>query len=441
MSTRFALLAWLASTIPPTTIEAQAVPQASMPTVAVATSVKSEAGPQQAVVTHHSGTFNGKRVDYDAIVEPIVVSDSAGKPAARLVTIGYIANSAAEPAQRPVLFVFNGGPITASDVLHMGALGPKRVAIPDDLAADSSQFKTVDNSYTVLDVADIVFFDPASTGFSRVLPGVAPESYFSVTADAQQLTQFVVEWCTRHHRLGSPKYLLGESYGTLRAAAAANQLQKLAAPVAIDGVILMGQALNVIEFSQRPVNVTSYVVSLPTLAAIAWSHHKAEAKGRSFDRFIRDVEIFARTEYLTALFRGSSLDTATRERVALRLQEYTGIPASYYMANALRITKERYRRELFKERNEVLGTTDGRYIGPAGADRDPAEVVHSAFEAAFAAYLHGDLAVEDVGEYITESPVKGLGAGSGTAPGPRRSPTGRICPCCQRCSLPIRNSG
>jgi carboxypeptidase C (cathepsin A) len=379
------------------------------------------AGPQQTVITHHAGVFNGKRVEYEAFVEPIVVANSASKPAARLVTISYVASGEADASRRPVVFVFNGGPISPSSVLHMGAFGPRRVAIPDDLAANPAKFRTVDNRYTVLDVADIVFFDPAGTGYSRVLPGIDPRSYFSVTADAQQLAQLVVEWCRKHGRSDSPKYLFGESYGTMRAAAAADELQSLSPPVPLDGVILMGQALNIIEFSQRPANVTSYVASLPTLAAIAWWHGKARTHGERFEKFISGVERFARTEYLTALYQGSSLDEPTAKRIAARLEEYTGIPASWYRAHALRMTKELYRRELFRNQREILGMTDGRYIGPAGrAGYDPAEVASRSYEAAFEPYLHSDLGVGDAGEYLTRSPVRGFDAwgwdGTGTSP-------------------------
>jgi carboxypeptidase C (cathepsin A) len=359
------------------------------------------------VVTHHSGTFNGRRVKYDAIVEPIIVADAQGRPAARLVTISYLASATKNSAQRPVVFAFNGGPISPSSVLHMGALGPKRVAIPDDLKASPDTFRTVDNPYTVLDVADLVFFDPAGTGYSRVLEGVDPRKYFSNNSDAQQLVQLIVEWCTRHRRLDSPKYLFGESYGTMRAAAAADQLQKLPTPVPLAGVVLMGQALNIIEFSQRPANVTSYIVSLPTIAAIAWYHGKAQTDGRDFAGFMEEVQLFARTEYLTALFQGSRLDEESRGRIAARLEKYSGIPASYYLTHALRITKERYRRELFKDQKEILGMTDARYLGASSASggADPANVVYLAYDAAFQSYLHTALGLKDVGEYVTQSPV------------------------------------
>jgi carboxypeptidase C (cathepsin A) len=374
-----------------------------------------------AEVTHHKGKFAGQSIKYDAVVEPIIVNDSSGKPGARLVTISYVAKTATP--DRPVIFVFNGGPITSSSTLHMGALGPKRVAIPDDLSADASTFRTVDNTYTVLDVADLVFFDPAGTGLSRVVEGVDPASYFSVTADGQQLAQLIIEWSRLHHREASAKYLFGESYGTMRAAATANQLQKMTPAYPLAGVILMGQALNIIEFSQRPANVTSYVVSLPTLAAIAWSHGKAKADGKTFDQFIEEVQAYARTEYLTALFQGSSLDAATRERVAARLEGYTGIPSSFYLSNALKISKERYRRELLKDQHQLLGMVDARYARPDDAQTkdDPAMAIYKSYGTAFEKYLHEDLGVADAKDYTAAvSPKDELEGwrwdGTGTSP-------------------------
>ena len=378
-------------------------------------------GLTQPVVTNHTGIFNGKAVAYQASVEPVVVNDASGKPAARVVGISYVASDAGDPTNRPVLFAFNGGPISPSNVVHMGLLGPKRVAIPDDLTADPSAFRLVDNPYTVLDVADIVLIDPASTGFSRVMKGADPKSYFSVHADAQQVAQFIVEWSKKHGRLASPKYVLGESYGTMRAAAVANQLQKLPQPVPLSGVILLGQALNIIEFSQRPANIISYVVSLPTLAATAWSHGKANAHGKSFDKFMDEVWAFARNDYLNALFQGQTLDADKRREIAQKLADFTGISADYYMAHDLEITKEGYRRELLKDKGEILGQIDARYAGPNGEHAgDPAGVIVKAYDTDFKTYLRDDLGIANPDAYITESPVKGFGDwewdGNGTSP-------------------------
>ena len=146
------------------------------------------------VTTHHVGIFNGKKVRYTATVEGIDVPDAKGKPSARLVSFTYLADDLGNPSKRPVIFVFNGGPITASLWLHIGVMGPKRVAVPEDLTADTATYRLIDNPYSPLDAADLVFIDPASTGYSRVLAGTAPESYYSVVADGQQVTAFISAW-------------------------------------------------------------------------------------------------------------------------------------------------------------------------------------------------------------------------------------------------------
>lgn len=368
-----------------------------------ASSSPSEFAAHSPVVTHHIGTFNATQIRYTATVEAIDVPDAKGNPAARMVSIAYTDDTVHDPTTRPVMFVFNGGPITASLWLHIGVMGPRRVSIPDDLTADPNTFKLVDNAYSPLDAADLLFIDPASTGFSRVLPGVAPESYFSVTADAQQVTAFISAWLTKHGRLSSPAYLLGESYGTIRAAEVAAQLAELPHPILLDGVVLMGQAINIIEYRQRPQNIVSYAVSLPTLAALAWYHQKTDRTGKTFDEFEREARAFAQTDYLTALFKGSSITPAEKDRVAKRLEQLSGIPAAYYRAHNLRISKEEYRGELLKDRGLLLGRNDGRYVAPLtkkGLSEDPSSVTSAAYHHFFADYLRNDLKVNGPDEYI-----------------------------------------
>jgi carboxypeptidase C (cathepsin A) len=355
------------------------------------------------VITHHSGTFNGKQVRYTADVEPIDVPDAKGKPAARLVSFAYTADDVKGAATRPVMFVFNGGPITASLWLHVGVMGPKRVAVPDDLTADPNTFQLVDNAYSPLDVSDLVFIDPASTGYSRVLPGTAPESYFSVAADGQQVTAFISAWLTQHGRLSSPSYLLGESYGTIRAAEVATQLAELPKPILLQGVVLMGQAINIIEYRQRPQNIVSYAVSLPTLAALGWYHQKVDRSGRTFEEFEREAWRFAQTDYLTALFKGNSIEPAERDRVAKRLEELSGIPVAYYREHGLRISKEEYRGVLLKDRGLLLGRNDGRYVAPItsnGLAADPSDRITAPFRHLFQEYVRKDLNVDWPEEYI-----------------------------------------
>lgn len=355
------------------------------------------------IITQHAGVFGGKSIAYQGVVEPFEIDDPAGKPVARLVTTSYIAKTN-ESQQRPVLFVFNGGPIAAGTLLHMGAFGPRRVAVPDDLNADPETFHVVDNEHAPLDVADVVIFDPASTGFSRVLPGVTPESQFSVKADGWQLTQLVIQWSRAHGRTESPKYLVGESYGTMRAVEAADQLQAANTPLA--GVMLLGQAVNIIEYAQRPGNIISYAVSLPTLAAIGWYHDVVRKRGRRFEQFIEDAQAYAAGEYLSVLFQGDNAPLAKRTAVARKLYEFTGLPAETYLAANLKVPKTQYQRELFP--GQVLDTNDARYKTPAGG---PSAQYASRYGPAAIEQLHTQLNVPDIGEYFTGTPVRGgLGA-------------------------------
>ncbi|MDX1379491.1 MAG: hypothetical protein R3233_00150 [Xanthomonadales bacterium] len=368
------------------------------------------------VVTRHTGVFNGKRVNYTATVAPIDVPGADGRPAARIVSTAYVADGAEDPAARPVMFVWNGGPISPSVYLHMGAFGPKRVAFPDDLTTDAAAAPLVDNPYALLDMADLVYFDPAGTGFSRTLPGNPLDAYFSVAADGQQTAAFIAEWLKEHDRLPSPTYIFGESYGTNRAVETAGQLAQLPEPVLLDGVILFGQAVNIIEYAQRPHNIISYVVSLPTLAAIGWHHGKAETGGASLEGFVAAAWDYAQTEYLDALFQGNTLPAERMREVAAELERLTGLRGEVFMEHRLRVSKELYRVELFRDEGLIIGRSDGRYLGPAplpdGGEGqgppDPAFVLATALAEAHRAYLVSDLGLPSAAQYVTASPVKGL---------------------------------
>ncbi|MFD2781803.1 hypothetical protein ACFS32_12630 [Novosphingobium pokkalii] len=260
------------------------------------------------VITHHKGTFGGQTVAYTARVEATEVKTADG--AARLVSFAYLRDGA-NPATRPVLFAFNGGPIVASAYVHVGGLGPRRAAFPDDIAADPAKVTLADNPASPLDAADLVFVDPASTGFSTVAPGTDPHAFWSVRADAAQVAAFIRAWLAAHGRTGAPVYVLGESYGTNRACEIARQLAQGPDPLPLAGVVLYGQAANIIEYAQRPANVTSYVASLPTLAAIAWYHGKADRQDPAFQgmdlpAFLAAARAFAKGDYLTVLYQGSA---------------------------------------------------------------------------------------------------------------------------------------
>lgn len=369
-----------------------------------------------AYLSHHVGVFNGATVSYQAVVEALPVG------AATIIATTYLADApAVQRARRPVIFVFNGGPISPSIYLHMLALGPKRLAVPDDLTMEPASFPLVDNPYSPLDAADLVFYDPAGTGYSRVQPGAKPEQFFSVDADARQLTDFIVAWSRQNGRTDSPKYLFGESYGTLRAAVAAQQLGELKQPVRLDGVFLMGQALNIVETAQRPGNITSYVVSLPTLAALGWYHGRVARGGRSFEAFLDDVRLFARTDYMAALFKGDALAPEDAQRVAARLQELTGLASQQFLAKRLRVSKNQFRSLLLADLDLVLGANDGRYLAKADASGklpDASARIYPFVFTAFDAYARDSLNVKvhEAGKYIVESPADSWNYGGSASP-------------------------
>ncbi|WP_165186722.1 S10 family peptidase [Caulobacter soli] len=313
-------------------------------------------------VAKRRGVFNGKRVDYIATVGETVLVDSQGAATLRLVTTSYVA--AQGSPTRPVLFVFNGGPSSSSATLHTVALGPRRVVIAQDVKAPQPPPQLVDNDATVLDVADLVFIDPAETGFSRIAPAGSRERFYSADGDAQSIADFVVAWSKANGREASPKYVLGESYGTVRASLMAG---KLSAVMPLEGVFLFGQAANMIETSQRARNIVSYATNLPQLASIAAYHGRADTGGLSATAFIDKTYAFAMSDYLLALAKGQDLPAAERRQMAEKLQALTGISVDYYLAHDLVISKVAFGRELLKDQGLILGTYDARYTGPAPA--------------------------------------------------------------------------
>ena len=346
----------------------------------------------QPFVTRHEGTFGGQEVSYTATVAETVVADAKGQPAVRFVTTAYVRDGA-DAARRPVIFLFNGGPSSASAYLHMGALGPKRMVVPADLAAPVPP-ALVDNGYSPLDAADLVFIDPPETGFSRVLPGVDRAAFYTSDGDAKAVAGFIRAWLAANGRTASPKYVMGESYGTIRAALLAGELAKTGP---LEGVILMGQAVNMIETSQRVVNPVGFASNITALAAVAAYHKRVDTHGKSVEAFVDEVYAWGMGEYLQALIKGQDLPARDRARIAGKLAAFTGIPASYYLAHDLAITKVDFRTELLKDKGRVMGNYDARYVGPAAkpGERggDPFSKVQGNVEPLMKRYLAADLGV------------------------------------------------
>ncbi|GIL41656.1 S10 family serine carboxypeptidase-like protein [Roseiterribacter gracilis] len=301
-------------------------------------------------VTQHEGKFNGQTVPYTATVAENFLKDASGKDAAAIVTIAYTRSDVKDAAKRPVLFLFNGGPGASSSPLHMNALGP--VLRPDKAPRDDASFRP--NPYSPLDACDLVFIDPVSTGLARPFPGVDPKPWYSRTGDAIAVKTVIADWLKANKREASPRFVMGESYGTVRAA----MLTKVAPALTFDGILLVAM---VGDTSGREM---PYVAALPTMAAGAWFHQKIDRRGRTVEQIYDEAVKFARTDYLEALVRGSSLPAPDRARIAKRMSSLIGLPADLIERENLRVSKNVFMFNLLKDKTLRTGMLDMRVTAP-----------------------------------------------------------------------------
>lgn len=316
-------------------------------------------------VTHHTATLNGTRVRYTATVAEHLVRDASGAPLATASTIAYVRDGVKDRSGRPVVFLFNGGPGASSSPLHMKALGPmvREAAAPGD--RDGGGW--TNNPDSPLDSVDLVFIDPVGTGFSRPLPGRDPKTLYSVSGDARAVKHVILEWLEANARLQSPRYLLGESYGTTRAATVAAGSPELN----LDGVLLVALV------GETPGREMPFVTSLPTMAAGAWWHGRIERRDRTVEQVFDEAVTFARTDYVSALIQGGSLPAARRRQIAERMSALIGLPAELIEAKNLRITKNDWMFNLLEDQRLRTGLLDVTVTAPLeegadGAIDDPA---------------------------------------------------------------------
>jgi len=353
-------------------------------------------------VTQHKGRFNGQAIAYTATAGETYLRDKEGKPKASIFTFAYSRNRPAEGGARPVTFVWNGGPGSASLWLHMGSFGPKRVSVPSDAGYPGPPpYPLLDAPETILDVTDLVFVDPVGTGFSRALGEHEGKEFWGLTEDARSMAEFIQTWVTENGRWNSPRFLLGESYGTTRAAAVAKILES-EMMVALNGIVLVSQALDY-QGSTPYIrgNIIADITYLPTMSAAAWYHGKVDPRPADLEAFLRQSRAFAVDELLPALFKGNTLAGTERERIRDRLAYFTGLSAEYVERANLRIQGFRFAKELLRDQGLAIGLLDARYVTDDidDLDADPAadaasNAVSAAFKAALMSYLHDDLGVD-----------------------------------------------
>lgn len=310
---------------------------------------------------------------YEAVAREVIQRDGEGRPAASLFGLSYIRMPVGDPANRPVTFVVHGGPGAASFPMHMGLLGPRRLQLPaDGVSPMPPPYRLVDNEGSLLDVTDLVFIDPAGTGQSRVLEDGKAADYLGVVGDAKSVAAYVRTWLTENGRWSSPRFIIGESYGSIRAVLVTRELiggrsSGQLNGVAFNGIVLLGQLLNVADrdLEGHTGADRSFQLIVPAMAAVAWYHGKIDRGSRTLEQVVSDARAFIADEYPRALFAGNALDEASRRRVAERLSGLIGLPAELILQQDLRISVRTFSMQLLADRGQVLGLYDARYVAPA----------------------------------------------------------------------------
>ncbi len=354
--------------------------------------------------TRLSGTFGGQRVNYAATIGETIIKGEDGTPKAAIVTTSYVREP--RDSTRPVTFLFNGGPGSGSVWLQMGAFGPKRVAIPSNGTDDGAPpYPILDNPDSLLDVTDLVFIDPPGTGFSRLIGKTEGKEFYGVTADAKAVAEVIRRWLGDNGRWNSPKYVGGESYGTSRSAAVVNQLANATYnDVALNGVILISTILDFGAGADRAGNELSFITTLPSMAAAAHFHGKAS--GVALEPFLDEARAWAIGPYATALLKGQKLPTEERAAIRRQLSRFTGLTEAYLDQVDLRVSPDRFYKQLLRDRSLSIGRLDARYTGKdydsAGEnyDNDPSFYgIDAGYTAAINAWSRGTLGFVTDREY------------------------------------------
>jgi len=326
--------------------------------------------------TKHKAVVGGKTLNYTATAGTIILKEEVeeddgeiAKPKASIFFIAYTLDDVSEVSQRPLTFSFNGGPGSSSVWLHLGVLGPRRVLMDEEGFAQSPPYRLVNNDHSILDVTDLVFIDPVSTGYSRAVPGEKPQQFHDFKIDIESVGEFIRLYTTRYKRWSSPKFLIGESYGTTRAAGLSGFLQDRHG-MFLNGIMLVSSILNFQDARFDIGNDLPNILFLPSYTATAWYHKKLPKElQEDLQSTLEEVEAFAMGEYTLALMKGDKLPENEREKIVGKLIRYTGLSREYIEQTNLRIEIYRFTKELLRDQGLSAGRLDSRFTG---SDRDAA---------------------------------------------------------------------
>jgi carboxypeptidase C (cathepsin A) len=360
------------------------------------------------VQSQHTMTLTDTTIAYTATTGTIVLREESEQAAegtaegeqarATIFFTAYTRDDIGDRTRRPITFAFNGGPGSSSVWLHMGLLGPRRVLMPSDGTPPAPPYRLTDNLHTLLDVTDLVFIDPVSTGFSRPVPGAKARDFHGFKKDIESVGDFIRLYTSRYGRWLAPKFLIGESYGTTRAGGLAGYLQERHG-MFLNGLMLVSMVLNFGTLEFDPGNDLPYLLFLPTYTATAFYHGCLEPELQADLRAtLREVEQFAQSDYALALLQGANLPAERRAEIVARLARYTGLSADYVARSDLRIRDDRFVKELLRTNARTVGRLDSRFTG---ADRDAVgernefdpsyAAILGAYTATLNAYLHDEL--------------------------------------------------
>lgn len=358
-------------------------------------------------VTKHSITLDGRTIHYTVTAGTIILKEeteedekSAGSKAkASIFFVAYVRDGVR--TNRPITFSFNGGPGSSSVWLHLGLLGPRRVQLNEDGSSPPPPYKLIDNQYSLLDVSDLVFIDPVSTGYSRAVPGEKPKEFHNFKKDIESVAEFIRLYTSRYQRWSSPKFLIGESYGTTRAAGLAGQLQERHG-MFLNGLMLVSSVLNFQTVHFATGNDLPYILFLPSYTATARYHDRlpSDLEG-DLQQILQEVTAFAIGPYTLALMQGAALPDKERKQLVRRLSRYTGLDIDFIERCDLRVDIHRFVKQLLRDKRRTVGRLDSRFTGidrdAAGehVEYDPSHaIIQGPFTALLNDYVRGQLAFE-----------------------------------------------
>lgn len=360
---------------------------------------------EKLVQTQHTVTIDGQTIHYTATTGTILLKEEVDEKGeevkASVFYVAYTRDDVDDPAGRPITFSFNGGPGSSSVWLHLGLLGPRRVLMDDIGNPTPPPYRLVDNAYSLLDLTDLVFIDPVSTGYSRAVPGEKPKQFHGFKKDIESVAEFIRVYTGRVKRWASPKFLIGESYGTTRAAGLSGHLQERHG-MYLNGIMLISSILNFQTARFTSGNDLPYILFLPTYTATAWYHQRLPADLQAdLHQTLAEVEAFALGEYTLALMQGDALPEEARSTIAHKLARYTGLSVDYVLRTDLRIQIHRFVKELRRDERRTVGRLDSRF---SGIDRDAAgeqnefdpsyATIQGPYTATFNDYVRRELAFE-----------------------------------------------